>query len=841
MLRSLLFQSGKGLVLAALTVLFAAGTVLAQTGRIEGTVRSSQTGDPIQGARVTVIGTGLASTTNENGYYAIADLPVGTYRLRARVIGYQSMTVTNQLVAAGLPTAVNFSLNSSILRIEGVVVTGVVQETQAVKLPFTVDQILAEELAEVPAANAEDALRGKVAGAKVIRGSAVPGSGTSVVLRGATSIDIVGRTQEPLYIVDGAILAASMVDIDALDIDNIEVVKGAAAASLYGARAANGVVQIRTKRGRNLPLGETRIVLRTEFTKNDLIRKVPTSGAHEFCTLGTDWTDCAGTVVTRSTRVADTTVYPLCPSAPDPLCEFQVNDFPGATFDQLDRFFDPGSAMINTISIAHRTAGTNFRASFSNTREDGILPHQEGYRRRGVRLNMDHSLGRTFDFSASGFYSQSTNDAFETNGFFGLQFMAPDVDLLKLATDPRDSVDYIIKPDPNSLEDNPIYELANRTIEDKRSRVLGSFRGIWRPVDFIDIEGDFSFDRSDRNSFDFRDLGFKTVGGGFEDGRISLSNSLDQAVNVSVTAAARWSYGDLHGTSRVRVLAERVNEDFFSAAGRDLQVGVLPDLDNVGVDEETIVSSRIEIKSLGYFFITGLDYADKYIADFMVRRDGSSLFGEDERWHTYYRVSGAYRVAQEEWWPFGIFDEFKLRASLGTAGGRPSFPGQYETFNVSGGAISKLQLGNKALKPEFVKEFEAGVDLVAAGRVALSVTYAKSVAEDQILAVPLAAAAGFTTQWQNAGTLESKTWEASLQASLIQTADLSWNWSVVWDRTRQRITQFDVPPFRWGLATRSSIERMKNTAAFMASSGSRRAQRCCSLPLMRPRALPTSR
>ncbi len=187
MLRSLLYRSGRVFALAALTVLFGAGAAWAQTGRVEGTVRNAQTGDPIANARVVIVGTQLSAASNENGYYAIENVPVGTYNVRVSIIGFQPMTVTNQRVASGLPTTVNFQLQASILRIEGVVVTGVAERTEAVKLPFTVDQVAAEDV-PVPSQTAEESIRGKVAGAKVIRNSGLPGSGVSVLLRGATSI-----------------------------------------------------------------------------------------------------------------------------------------------------------------------------------------------------------------------------------------------------------------------------------------------------------------------------------------------------------------------------------------------------------------------------------------------------------------------------------------------------------------------------------------------------------------------------------------------------------------------------------------------------------------------------
>jgi TonB-dependent SusC/RagA subfamily outer membrane receptor len=112
-----------------------------------------------------------------------------------------------------------------------------------------VEQLTAADL-PVPAVSAGSAIQGKIAGAQVVQGSGRPGAGVSVMLRGPTSINASGRDQEPLWIVDGVILSSSMVDIDALDIENIEVVKGASAASLYGSRAAAGVIQVTTRRGR---------------------------------------------------------------------------------------------------------------------------------------------------------------------------------------------------------------------------------------------------------------------------------------------------------------------------------------------------------------------------------------------------------------------------------------------------------------------------------------------------------------------------------------------------------------------------------------------------------------
>ena len=847
MLRNLLYRSGTGLVLAALTLVFAAGTVLAQTGRIEGTVRSAQTGDPVAGARVTVIGTAMVASTNENGYYAMEDVPVGTYNLRVRTIGFQSMTVTNQLVAAGLPTVVNFSLAVSILRIEGIVVTGVAEATQAVKLPFTVDQITTEDI-PVPATSAEESIRGKIAGARVIRGDGRPGRGAQVLLRGATSISTAGRSNEPLYVVDGVILVAgeSLTDIDALNIREIEVVKGAAASALFGARAANGVVSIKTQRGAALPEGETRVTVRTEFGQNNLFNRIPQAQAHWYAiengmwkgTLSLPSTDARCTAGKSCTvdslvpadnranaqrlrpweadldEVTDSTDFDGDGTFSTHTYVVPDNAFPGRTFDNLDRFFDPGNFYTNTISFAHRSGNTNFLAAFHETKESGIVEGIDGYLRRGARVNVDHRIGTGLDFSASAFYSQSQADDPDARGalnpFYGLNFYPIDVDLLErdssaqaridLGTgSARDSNDYLIEPDPNVVEENPIYSARNADRDLRRSRVLGSVQLRWRPVEQFDLTTAVSFDRSDRNEQRFWFKGYRTIDpSGENSGRLRKSNSFDQTVNASLTAAFTERFGDLNLVSKVRVLIERGSGEFFFAQADKLAVDETQSLDIGDATINLIGSDRDEIRSLGYFLSTQLDYKDRYIVDALVRRDGSSLFGEDQRWHTYYRLSGAYRVALEEWWPFEILDEFKLRYSRGTAGGRPRFEAQYETFTVEAGSVGKGNLGNTALKPEFATEDEFGVDMIAAGRFSFSGNYARSTIEDQILLVPLAGYFGFSDQWQNAGTLETNSLEATIQAAVIQRADLTWNFNFVIDRTRQTITKFDLPAFTTG-------------------------------------------
>jgi hypothetical protein len=185
----------------------------------------------------------------------------------------------------------------------------------------------------------------------------------------------------------------------------------------------------------------------------------------------------------------------------------------------------------------------------------------------------------------------------------------------------------------------------------------------------------------------------------------------------------------------------------------------------------------------------------------LVRNDGSSLFGEDNRRAWYYRVAGAWRLGAEPWFNLAAVDELKFRAAYGTAGNRPRFIAQYETYSVSAGVITPVSLGNSQLRPEESAETEVGLDAsFLTGRIGVGLTYANTVTTDQILQVPLAAFTGFGSQYQNAGTLESTSWEASLEARLLRSENMNWSARLLFDRTRSKITELNVPAFTYGVA-----------------------------------------
>jgi hypothetical protein len=196
------------------------------------------------------------------------------------------------------------------------------------------------------------------------------------------------------------------------------------------------------------------------------------------------------------------------------------------------------------------------------------------------------------------------------------------------------------------------------------------------------------------------------------------------------------------------------------------------------------------------FGVTTFTIKDRYIIDALVRRDESSLFGAARRGADYQRLSFAYRLTQDFRIP-GV-DELKLRASYGTAGLRPPWEAQYETFAVVGGSPSKVTLGNPDLKPAYSREQEFGFNMNFLRDYTLDYSYSNKVTSDQIMQVPVSAATGYQNEWENAATLGGQTHEIAFGAVLASKRDFFWRLNISADRTTQRITQLKVGAFNVG-------------------------------------------
>ena len=197
-------------------------------------------------------------------------------------------------------------------------------------------------------------------------------------------------------------------------------------------------------------------------------------------------------------------------------------------------------------------------------------------------------------------------------------------------------------------------------------------------------------------------------------------------------------------------------------------------------------SEAIDIRARDYFGILDLDYKDRYIASILYRYDGSSLFGDENKWNPYYRVSLAYRISED--FKIPNVQELKLRYSIGTSGQRPGYSYQYETYDIENGQYVPYSAANKAIKPSETRESEFGFNMQFFERFEADFTYSFNKTSDVILPVPQGAASGFKIRWQNAATLEGNSMEFTLSTQAIKTKDFEWRLSLSYDKMNQKIT-----------------------------------------------------
>jgi len=821
--------------LKALAVFLLAAVVplAAQDAVLHGTVTSDR-GDVVQVAAVQLPDLNLQVLTGANGQYTFV-IPAARVRgqtvaLRVRSIGFKP---GNKVVTlnAGEQT-IDFVLATDVNMLEAIVVTGVQEATERGKVGFDVRRV---DVANLPMA-ASDPLRtlqGKI-GANIVSGSGRPGTQPSVLLRGPTMLNAAGRSQDPLYIVDGVIINGNLPEISPNDIESVEVVKGAAAASLYGARAGNGVITITTKTG-SRSLEGVKFSARTETGISDIERDFGLAHFHglvtdetgtRFCQTVTGQPACARTFdyLTEQRKLnndpalftGDPPGFPVDPGSNATggasgitgnwlRNRFQISSWPGTSYNAVAQTVAPHPYMSNSIDVTGRVgSATRFYASATNLSEQGAMQFLKGFDRSSFRANVDQVIGTQWTIGLTASYSRSNNDGANNDGgnnaFFVLTRQPALADVLA-----RDTLGRIyIRPNlqgGGGQNSNPMYSFANALRTDVANRFIGGARVQYNPAAWLNFDANIGYDLRRATAAQIQDKGYRTTSSTptTNNGFIFRSSAGDEEVNGSFNARVRRDLTpELKATLSARYLFEQRDAEQNAGQGRALSVKGVSTLDNV-TDSKIVASNFSRIRELSQFVGMNLDYKDRYVLDALIRRDGSSLFGVDNRWATFGRASLAWRASQEPWWFISQVTDLKLRGSYGTAGGSPRFNAQYEAFAITDGGILQLvTLGNRALKPELHKELEIGADIELFGRYGITATYARANIDRQILLPPLPSSTGYTNQWRNAGALLNITHELSLNIPLLQGRETQWSMNLVYDHNRSWIARLDVPSYFYG-------------------------------------------
>lgn len=785
-------------IVSLLSVLMLFASFALAQNRISGKVTDAS-GNPIPNVSVIVKGTSEGTVTHIDGSFSLS-VPASAKKLVFSSIGFEETEV-----ALGSSKVLSITLKQSEApAMADVIVTGVAGATSRKKMTVSVTKVTAEQISNVPATSLSSALTGKVAGLKASSYGGQPGESLDILLRGDNNLNNVSSS--PLILVDGIIMSGSLADINADDVESIEVVKGAAASALYGSRAGNGVISIITKRGKGIAPNKVSVTVRNEIGFQHLSHYLDVAQSHPY-KLASDWESARG----KYTKY-DGVTYPadyvgagfntgISGNRTIDADHFMDNPY-GVTRNQQAEFFRTGRNYTNFVSIANRTEKNNVYLSFENNAQQGVVALTDGYKRQNFRANLDQQVADWLKLSASNLFI-NRNVQYPGGGvglFYSIARQERDVNLN--ASNPDGQPYYLRANNFNQEATNPLYPLYKQKRNEKTRRWMGNYSANVRFTDWanLDLTQTLEIENYRYTSISPKDYWAQSGGTAatnymsYTDGGMSQTTSESNTQNTQATLNLKHKFGNLTATGKLSYLYENRKYESNYVSGSKFVISGIETMENFASIADANSYSETE-RAQNYFSILGLDWRGKILFDGMFRYDGSSLFGKDARWNPYYRVSGAYRISQDI--KINGIDELKIRAAHGTAGIRPGFNWQYETYNLSNGVASAKQKGNSFLKPSKTRETEVGLNVEFLNRFNFEATYASSLTDDQFLNVPLIPFLndGFNRQWQNAGSVKSHTLELTLGANWIKRADFSWNSNFVFSKVAQNIEDLPIAPY----------------------------------------------
>ena len=745
------------------------------TGIVQGRITDQANGQPLANAQVRIEGTVLGSLSDASGAFTIPNVPTGRRMVVARRIGYGEVRRPID-VASGTPVTVEIAMTAAATTLGEVVVTGVATPTARRELPNTVETVSGEAVRDAPAVSAIDqALQGKIAGALISENSGQPGGGVSIRLRGTNSI--LGGA-EPLYVVDGvmidnnaealvslganatrggAALSNRLADLDPADVERIEVLKGAAAAALYGSRANNGVIQIFTRRGR---AGEARITASTEVSRGETPEKyqlvsIPIAG------------------------VADSIGLPGRGIRPGQ---------PLQRFDIQDQIFRTAYSTTQRLSLAGGANNTTYYLAGSWQDEAGIVRNND-YERLNFRGTVTQQIRENFGLTVHGNIIRSKAD-FITEGE---QTIGVLTSIIFTPTGFNPNFDTLTGRFPYNpvLGPNPLEILDRYEAPEELARFVGGAEGTWTPLPSLTVKYLVGIDDYRR---EVRFLQPPLVNSATFTGLIQNPVQFSRQFNNDLTANHIWSVNDrlrLNTGAGFRFTSN--SNEVLRAAASDLP----PEQTLVGGAIQSASQERSEVRTMGLFVEERVSFSERLFLTGGLNFEASSAFGEDSRWQSFPRVGVSWVVGEEPFFQEGLgsaFSSLRLRGAYGQTGGQP--PGAYfrfanfdnTSFSGRAGLVESTIRGNPELKPERQREWEFGFD---AGwfreRVLLEATYYDKRTTDLVLNVPLPASSGALRQFQNIGVLTNKGIELTLSTINLARPNVTWRSRLTYAANRNRI------------------------------------------------------
>jgi TonB-linked SusC/RagA family outer membrane protein len=748
-------------VVLALAASFEPAAAQEATGTITGTV-ISQAGEPVVGAQVMIVGTQRGTLTNERGAFIFTRVAAGERQVRVVSLGYRSETQTVRVPADGTAT-VEFQLALSAIALDELVVTGTVGGTERRAIGNVVSNIRAADVVDImPVPNLQSLINARAPGVVVTPGTGQVGSGSQIRIRGSSSVSL---NNTPLLYVDGvrvnnaqnsgpvvqafgSSVISRLNDFNPDDIESIEIIKGPAAATLYGTEAANGVIQIITKRG-----SEGRP------TWNLTIRQ----GANWF-------RDAEGRVPTNYWR--------------DPASgSIEALNLARTERAAGNPLWRTGHVQNYNLSLSGGTADVRYHVSAHMDREEGA-DWDNQLRRAGARLNLSVMATPTIEIGGNmGYVSSKTDLACEAGcggvtwaSYFStpLHFGTNDPTRIQLAdgTDRR----------RGSRSFAPEYYWDAQDMFQEVDRFTGSAHLSHNPADWFRHRITFGMDLTAEDdqwivpiSSVYRE--WSATGRGAKDAE--RRDITFQTVDYSGTLSFPLMEGLTSNTSFGAQYYRR-HQKFVGAYGQGYELAGLRTVSAAADRQGT--ESFFEVISLGMFGQQAFNWQDRVFLTLGLRADDHSAFGEDFTMVYYPKVSATWVVSEEPFWNFEPVGDLRLRAAYGRAGEQPGAFDARSTYLAVAGegdapTVTPGSPGNPELGPEKGQEIEFGFDAgFLSDRAGLEFTVYRQRTLDAIVFQRVAPSTGYSqSRFTNIGELRNFGFEAVLRAQPVSTRNITWD------------------------------------------------------------------
>jgi len=760
---------------------------------LTGKVTDATTGEALPGAQVFVKGTFVGTTTDVAGAYSLEVDENAT--VVVAYIGYRTQEVT----VSG--AEIDFSMESDVLGQDEVVVTGLVSSVKRRNAANAVASVSGDDLVNAPTQTIDQALSGQFAGVNIRRNTGAPGGGVNVNLRGQSTLT--GSTQ-PLYVIDGVIVnndanqsgidvvtAATgagssrpqgqptnrIGDINPNDIESIEVLKGASAAAIYGAKASNGVVIIKTKRGRG---GETKFNFSTKTGTSALLK---TMGHRVFETYQ-EAEDQYGADVASLGNDAS-------------------GNWAGNDFDYEEILYgEEGALTEHTLSATGGDGRTQFYIGGQYMDEGGIIKNT-GYEKFSGRLNVDHRLSDKAKISIATNLVRSEadrgvtgNDNTNMTYGFSIGFTPSFIDIRKNADG-----SYPTHPlNPSNPLETSEYFVNNELTH----RALGSltldynlYRGVNQDLGLLAVAG-ADFYNQENQVFIPPFIQIEKSKDEAGQSVMTTTDNLNTNLSLNLVHKMKMSGMNFNTTAGLQYETYDWNSVFVHATG------MIPTQMNVDkASSQAVYHDRKMRQDRGQFFQEEITVGDNIYMAFSMRGDVSSTMGDTETKEWYPKMAASYQFGEFA----GVFDNLKLRFANGQTGNMPQSKAKYTTMssaNIGGinGLVASSTMGNADIKPERTTETEFGVDFSVMDGLATveATTYSQKIS-DLILLVDLAPSSGASYAWENGGEMETKGTELTLginPTKLISLGGLDWNFHMTYYSNESEVTKLNVDPYNYG-------------------------------------------